>query len=59
MAGWRAPMTGRDLGLPLTRHFLDRQQGTIEIDNVPNIGTRIIARLPASRTLAHIAPAAD
>jgi len=50
---------GAGLGLPLTRHFLDLHQGTIEIDSVPNIGTRIIARLPAARTLNRIAPAAD
>jgi len=50
---------GAGLGLPLTRHLMDLHQGTIEIHSVPDSGTRITARLPASRVRTRLAPAAD
>jgi PAS domain S-box-containing protein len=48
---------GTGLGLPLAKRLVEMHEGTLTIESVPRLGTRVTVRLPASRVAAPIARA--
>lgn len=42
----KAPGEGTGLGLPMVHKIIQEHNGSIDIDSVPNVGTRVVIRLP-------------
>ncbi len=42
---------GTGLGLPLSKSFIEKHQGTLSVTSEPGIGTRVIIIIPASRVM--------
>ncbi|OQX46107.1 MAG: hypothetical protein B0D85_04400, partial [Candidatus Sedimenticola endophacoides] len=42
----KAPGEGTGLGLSMVQKIIQEHNGSIEIDSAPNVGTRVIIRLP-------------
>lgn len=51
----RRRFEGTGLGLPLSKRFIEKQGGSLEIESEPGIGTTAIVRMPLSRRSAQLA----